>query len=323
MPFVIGSAQRSHLNIRRGLLEEAEADAEAALAVARLNGWMPLELMALTMQLLLSAERDPEAGLMAFRDAGIELERIAHVQAAVIYVTLGKLRLGAGDLRAAAEDSLEGGRRFVEWGVQNPGVWDWRSVRARALHALGEHEEALALATEELALARRWGTARAVGISLRTLGVVEGGEAGLARLAEAVAVLARSEARLEHAHALVDLGAGLRRANRRAQARPPLAEGMELARRCGGTLLADRAAHELAAAGARPRRAQLTGIDALTPTESRIASLAADGRSNPEIAQSLFVTRKTVEFHLSNAYRKLGIHSREELAEALRRDLKD
>jgi DNA-binding CsgD family transcriptional regulator len=317
MPFVIGSAQRAHANIRRGSLEEAEADADSALAVARLNGWLPLELMGMTMQMLISAERDPQAGLRAFDDARLELERIAHVQAAVIYLARGKLRFGAGDALGAADDLLEGGRRFVEWGVHNPGVWDWRSARARALHALGQQDEARALATEELELARRWGTARAIGVSLHALGVVEGGEAGLARLGEAASTLGESDARLEHARALIDLGAALRRANRRVDAREPLAEGLEMARRCGGTLLAERAAQELAAAGARPRRERLTGVDALTPTERRIASLAAEGRSNPEIAQSLFVTRKTVEFHLSNAYRKLGIHSREALGEAL------
>jgi DNA-binding NarL/FixJ family response regulator len=136
-------------------------------------------------------------------------------------------------------------------------------------------------------------------------------------LREAVAVLAGSEARLEHARALVDLGAALRRANQRTEARGRLREGVELARRVGAFRLAERANEEIAATGARPRKVLRTGLDALTASERRVAQLAADGMSNKEIAQTLFVTIKTVEVHLSNAYRKLEIGSRAQLDKAL------
>jgi DNA-binding CsgD family transcriptional regulator len=159
--------------------------------------------------------------------------------------------------------------------------------------------------------------ARAIGVGLRTLGVVEGGAEGLAHLEEAVAVLADSPARLEHARALVELGAARRRANQRAAAREPLRQGLDLAHRCGATRLAQRARDELAASGARPRREMITGRDALTATEQRIAAMAADGMSNPQIAQALFVTRKTVENHLGRIYPKLGIRSRDQLAAEL------
>jgi DNA-binding NarL/FixJ family response regulator len=92
---------------------------------------------------------------------------------------------------------------------------------------------------------------------------------------------------------------------------------MELAHRCGATPLADRAELELRAAGGRPRRRAGIGSDALTASERRVAELAAGGASNKEIAQSLFVTLRTVELHLSNAYNKLQIRSRHELAAAL------
>jgi DNA-binding NarL/FixJ family response regulator len=145
------------------------------------------------------------------------------------------------------------------------------------------------------------------------LGLVEGGKAGLGLLREAVEVLAGSEARLEHAHALVDLGAALRRANRRTEARERLREGVERAREVGAFGLAERANEEIAATGARPRRILQTGLDALTASERRVAQLAADGMTNKEIAQTLFVTIKTVEVHLSHAYRKLEISSRTQL----------
>jgi DNA-binding CsgD family transcriptional regulator len=92
---------------------------------------------------------------------------------------------------------------------------------------------------------------------------------------------------------------------------------MDLAARCGARPLVARAREELKATGARPRRERRTGIEALTPSELRIVRLAADGRTNREIAHELYVTLKTVEGHLARAYTKLGISGRPQLAEAL------
>jgi DNA-binding NarL/FixJ family response regulator len=130
-------------------------------------------------------------------------------------------------------------------------------------------------------------------------------------------VLEGSSARLEHARSLVELGAALGRANERSEARERLREGLDLAVRSGARPLVERAEQELAATGARPRRLLLSGIESLTASERRVAGFAAEGMSNKDIAQALFVTTKTVEVHLSNVYRKLGIGSRNELPEAL------
>jgi DNA-binding CsgD family transcriptional regulator len=130
-------------------------------------------------------------------------------------------------------------------------------------------------------------------------------------------VLESSPARLEHARAMTDLGAALRRSRHRAEAREPLGQGLDLAHRCGATALAERARRELLATGARPRRLMVSGRDSLTPSEARIARMAAEGLSTPAIAQALFVTPKTVETHLGHAYQKLEINSRHQLAEAL------
>ena len=130
-------------------------------------------------------------------------------------------------------------------------------------------------------------------------------------------MLAGSAARLEHAKALVELGAALRRGNRRSDAREYLRQGLELAHRLGASALAERAQTELAATGARPRRLMLTGVDALTPSERRVADMAAENMTNKDIAQALFVTPKTVEVHLSSVYRKLQIASRAQLLDAL------
>jgi DNA-binding CsgD family transcriptional regulator len=132
-------------------------------------------------------------------------------------------------------------------------------------------------------------------------------------LVRAVGVLDPSPARLEHTRALVDLGSALRRVNRRAAARDPLRQGLDLAERGGMLRLAQRARTELGACGARPRRSAVTGIEALTPAERQVADLAAAGHSNREIAQRLYVTRRTVETHLTHVFAKLGISGRREL----------
>jgi DNA-binding CsgD family transcriptional regulator len=189
-----------------------------------------------------------------------------------------------------------------------------RSTAARALDRLGRRDEAIALAESEVADARRWGAPGTVGPSLRTLGALTG---DISLLEEAANVLERSHARLEHAKALADYGAALRRERRPTDAREPLRRALELADACSAEPLVEHVRSELYATGARPRTTALGGVDALTASERRVAAFAAEGQSNRDIAQALFVTPKTVEVHLSNAYRKLGIRSRRELAGAL------
>jgi DNA-binding CsgD family transcriptional regulator len=160
-------------------------------------------------------------------------------------------------------------------------------------------------------------------MALRAFGSAEPPARGIPLLREAVGVLERSPARLELAHARLELGAALRRTGQRTHAREHLRASLDLTHRCGAMGLARRAEQELAATGARPRRAVLTGVGALTASERRIAELAAAGLSNPEIAQQLFITRKTVETHLSHTYLKLDINSRAQIATALRAEPTD
>jgi DNA-binding CsgD family transcriptional regulator len=164
-------------------------------------------------------------------------------------------------------------------------------------------------------LAHPIGALRPIGIALRAMARVEDDDPRLLR--EAAAVLDASQAQLERARAHADLGAVLRRADQADEAREELRIAVDLAHRCGANALEDMALGELRASGARPRRKATTGADALTPSERRIAQLAASGSQNREIAQTLFVTTATVEFHLRNAYRKLEISGRPGLAAAL------
>jgi DNA-binding CsgD family transcriptional regulator len=236
---------------------------------------------------------------------------------ATLLESRGRLRAARGEAEAARADLRAAGESLERAGISCPAYTGWRSALALALHGSEEPEGARDLAEEELELARRFGAPRPIGIALRTLGLIEGGAAGIEMLAAAVGTLADSEAELEHAVSLVELGAALRRDGRRRDSRVPLRAGLELAEHCGAAPLATRARDELRAAGGRAGPAANGGPPALTPSEQRICRLAAAGESNPAIAKRLFVTRATVESHLHSSYRKLGVTSRGELAGAL------
>jgi len=227
------------------------------------------------------------------------------------------VRLATGAAEQALADFIAAGEAAESVRIRNPAYIPWRSQAALALRQLGRNDEARELAAEELELSRRWGAPRTIGVSLRALGLVEGGRSGEELLHEAVDVLAGSPARLEHARALIDLGAAVRRGNSRSEARKLLREGLELAHGCGATALTERANDELAATGAQRRNVLRSGLDELTASERRVAQLAAEDLSNKEIAQALFVTVKTVEQHLGRVYRKLGLSSRRQLGAAL------
>jgi DNA-binding CsgD family transcriptional regulator len=205
------------------------------------------------------------------------------------------------------------------WGIEirDVGYLHARSGAAQAWLLLGDRDQARILAEAELADARVSGGLRALGIALRVAGLATGGAGGLERLSESVDVLRESPALLERAKSIAELGAALRRAGQRVAARPLLAEALDLAAGCGARPLASRLHAELAAAGGRPRRERRHGLDALTPSELRVARLAADGQTNRQIAHGLYVTLKTVETHLAHVYAKLGISHRGELPAAL------
>jgi DNA-binding CsgD family transcriptional regulator len=193
----------------------------------------------------------------------------------------------------------------------------WRGEAALVYAISGNSAEARRLADEQLSLARASGLPRTLGISLRVSGLVEGGERGVELLCEAVQTLERSHSPLELARARSDYGAALRRSGHRVQARTELHRALDLAHRLGARRIANQARSELIAAGAKPRRDAITGRDALTAAELRVARLDAQGLTNREIAQALFITTKTAKAHLIRAYRKLEITRRGQLADAL------
>ena len=312
----VSLAVRGQLHWLRGELADAEADAHTSMDAQIEAGWASVLPLAVAVHADCLLERgEPDAAARLFEDTGLggslpELQMYRWAQAA-----RGRARIAAGRADEGIEDLLDCQRE--QMGARASIALEWRTDAALALAARGDVEEAMRLAEEQLELARKGGVGRPLGVALRTLGLLSQDDREESLLSEAVSVLEGSSARLEHARALVELGSSVRRAGRRGAAREHLRAGYELARRCGSAVLLERAGHELAAAGVRLRRPALSGRDALTPSERRVAEMAARGMSNPQIAQALFVTRKTIEMHLGRAYRKLEVTGREQLASAL------
>ena len=227
------------------------------------------------------------------------------------------LALGEPD-EALRELSELGDRRVDELGTRAELAPHWPPLAVRALLAAEERDEALSLAEKDVRMARAFGAPATTSAALVGLGLCQDDrDEAIALLEEAVGEAERSESQVALMAALVELGGARRRAGQRAAAREPLRAAIDLADRTGAAAFGDRARDELRATGARPRRELLSGPASLTASERRVAQLAVEGRTNREIAQELFVTMKTVEMHLSNAYRKLDIGSRGELEVAL------
>lgn len=218
----------------------------------------------------------------------------------------------------AALDELDACARLMRnGGYDNPALVPWRSHAALVHQRLGNDATALALADEELELARRWGAPHTIATSLRILGRLQPAPQAVTSLSDAASLLQPTPARRALAHTLTDLGVALHTTNRPAEAREALRKALDLADASGAAPLSERAHRALLATGARPRRKRQTGVNALTEREHHVATLAATGMHNQAIAAALFVSRRTVEFHLTHVYRKLAIDGRAELGEAL------
>ena len=299
------SCLHSMIMRRLGRLEEAAADARLALDF-KLATSPPL---AVAWAAALGVDALTRLGRLAEAEAVAEVTAVRKPPDGWIHTLTfrqarGALRVAQHRPADALADLLAAADGWQALGAQNPAVASWRTAAVAAHRALGDQGQAAALATEQLELARKGGSQITLGIALR----VQGQD-----LAEAVGVLEATPARYELALALADHGACLRRAGQRTSAREPLRRALDLAERTGAAGLAGAVRRELIAAGARPRRAALTGPDALTAGERRVAALAAEGASNRQIAEHLFITQATVETHLRHAFRKLGITSRAEL----------
>jgi DNA-binding CsgD family transcriptional regulator len=306
---------RSELEFRRGMIAGATADARTAVEIARSHGFLralPLTIAWITQALIERGELEQAARELEL--CGMAVEVPDEMSFTPILFCRAMVKLGQGDRPRARDDLKEIGRREKR---SRSSFFLWDSNAAVVLASLGERDEALRLAETGLERAGRWGTAGAIGHATRSLGLVTGGREGLAHLQAAVELLEPSRSGLEYMRALTDFGAALRRAAHRVDARDPLHKALELARRNGALAIAKRAHEELAATGEKLGPLLAVGVESLTPSERRIAKLAAEGLTNREIAQQLFLSIKTVESHLRGAYRKLDVGSREDLPRAM------
>jgi DNA-binding CsgD family transcriptional regulator len=307
---------RARVHHLLGDLASAELDARSGIATLELHplGTVERYLAGTLAEVLIArAETDEAASVLA------ALPHLGETpEAAIVLYSRCELALARGRPAEALALAEQLGRPMVEEAVwPTVGQHRWLQLQVEALAQLGRNDEASSLAEKEVSSARSWGAPRSLARALRIQALAAPPDRQLGLLEEARAVIDGSPALLERTHVLAALGGATRRAGRRSDARDLLREALELAHVCGAVALEQQVQDELVVAGARPRRVRLSGIDALTPSELRVARLAAEGRTNREIAQELFVTLKTIEMHLASCYRKLEISSRAQLPGAL------
>ncbi|MER5950514.1 LuxR C-terminal-related transcriptional regulator [Streptomyces sp. NPDC001904] len=234
-----------------------------------------------------------------------DLPDVVHVLAA-----RGSLHLATGHFQHALDDLTACGRLLVTWNVANPAVIPWRSRAVFAALGTGRHDLAGALADDELTAARTWGAPRGIGLALHAAAAARRDGPAVALLEEAVDLLDLAHARGELIHALHDLAELQSERGDPAAGRGRLESAVAVARESRNGLWLDRVTAAL----------DRQDVPLLTSQELRISQLARSGYSNREIAETLFLAVRTVEFHLSSVYRKLEISGRRELHAALSSD---
>ncbi|HET9518515.1 MAG TPA: LuxR C-terminal-related transcriptional regulator [Actinoplanes sp.] len=319
-PLAAALSLRCAVTRRLGRLRPSVDDAVAAGGLMTSLGADPRSgpvLQLLARHLLTLADiGDHAAGEALLQRAGLD-ELPDTRDGVLLRFARARLALAAGRPDAALPDLFRCGERLAAWGADRPTVLSWRSAAAAALWTSGAHESAARLAGAEVEMARRTGTVGVLGRALRVSGTVTAGPAGLAALEESVQLLTASPRILERAHSLVEHGARLNALRRRPQARRVLRLGLELAERCGSGSLVERAREQYTISGGRVRPLEPVGLSGLTSAELRAVTLAANGRTNRQIADELFLSVRTVEIHLTNAYQKVGVARRSELAAVL------
>ncbi len=311
-------AVRGRVEYLRGDLADAETHLRQACAlIEEVGHWDYTDLPVSQLVLVLVERGQEEEARQLLKTHGLDTPELprGHLTSQFLAEARIALWLAAGEVSRARHDA-EALERMARR-RRSPALLSSGGLIALAALAGGDDQRARRLAARQLAEARRFGVASAVGHALRTLGLVEGKAKGLRHLAQSVEMLSPSPCRLECARALLDQGSAQRREGQRTWASDSLRQALDLAAAAGAERLAKRARAELRLCGLRPRRAALSGPESLTAAERRVADLAAQGHGNVEIARLLVVTRRTVETHLSAIYRKLDINGRRELPDAL------
>jgi DNA-binding CsgD family transcriptional regulator len=301
------------VHVFAGELAVAASLAEEATTVSEATGSKLAPYGALAVAALRGREReartliDATMSEAASRGEGIGVT-MAHWANALLCNGLGE----HGD---ALTSSQEAARHPQELTVPR---WALAELVESAAHTGAD--QAASEALERLSeAARACGTDWALGVEARSHALMTAGEAAERLYREAIERLARTRVRVELARAHLVYGEWLQRERRRSDAREHLHTAHEMFARIGAEAFAERARRELLATGETVHQRYVKSFDELTPQEAQIARLAAEGQTNPEIGAKLFISPRTVEFHLHKVFAKLGISSRKELGGALQR----
>jgi DNA-binding CsgD family transcriptional regulator len=315
--FATGCFLRGGHYLNWGRIPDAVADLEQSLA-ARSAGWtqyVPRAAGVLIQAQLLLGDVD-RAEELAEELQALEAEHSHSILWSAALEGIGAMALHRGDAEGALAAFRGEGELAEALGARNPVALPWRSNAALALARLDRQDEAVALCDEEVEMARSFGVPGATAKALRARGIARGRE-GRDDLRAAVETADASESELQRCLTRLSYGVALRAAGKRTEATDMLRRALDSAELAGATAVAEQAREELHGLGARPRRARMKGVESLTPGELRVARMAGGGKTNRQIAEDLFVTPKAVQWHLTNAYRKLGVNSRDELAAVL------
>ena len=297
---------RSGAHVFAGELDAASALISEADEIAQATGNPGFRFAGV----LVGAWRGVEAEALELINAGLESGGEGRVPALAGYAT-AILNNGLGRYEAA----LAGAEQAAgsAWGYGSASLPELVEAAARC----GRPEVAAAALSRLEERARAAGTDWALGVLARSRALVSEGEEADALYREAIERLERTRIRAELARARLLYGEWLRREGRRVDAREQLRSAHETFSLAGAEAFAERARRELTATGETVRRLTVETRDALTPQEEQVARLAQQGRTNQEIGAELFISPRTVEYHLHKVFAKLGIGSRKALRGAL------
>ncbi|WP_316761867.1 helix-turn-helix transcriptional regulator [Streptomyces herbicida] len=322
LPYAQALSTRANAHCRRGAFTDAQTDAKHALAVFREIGVDRRESHSVftvaTLAEVFIRQGQAQDAEALLDDSDLAGPLRFHTIYDYPLLVRGWVHAAQNRLERALADFLHLGERLTARGMPGPGLYPWRSEAALVHLLLGDRESALALADQELRLARAWGVAEMTAVALRGRALVVGGQEGLELLDEAALLIGGNPARFRHAQIQADRGTLAVRYGRPEDARAALQEAVSVAHDCGAEPIAAQARAGLRELGDRPRTPTFRGREALTPAQRQVAELAAQGMTNAEIAAHLFVGLRTVEMHLSKVYAKLNVSGRHGLEQALR-----
>jgi DNA-binding CsgD family transcriptional regulator/tetratricopeptide (TPR) repeat protein len=307
---------RSMVLCQSGEIAEATSDAESAMEIVRQTpalGGVALPRIALAAALARSCDPDRASALLD----EVDPESLGALEYHEYLTASATVQWAQGDPAEALEILLMCGRSLAASGIVNPMFVPWWVDAACVLAELGRLTEARAVAEHGSALSRRWDTPESHGLALLAESATETGAEAVSLLSAAVVKLAGSAFRLHYLRAEYYLGVALLQAGDAKAARSRFRRVADMAVGCGHRILAAKARDRLVVSGGRMQPIAGARVDVLTVSERRVATLAAGGANNREIAESLVVTLRTVEIHLTNAYRKLGVTGRDDLPRVL------